>query len=278
MTRAATKKTREKKQIPLCVCSQTRVSEQIRLSVTLEDLTVYVAQRADKERESVIRQLGAPVDGVKDKLGEMEKTLEGFQRTMHLVLSEVDADRERSATIAVRTNFFFLWMFYALRGEGFGRKKYCITALTGFPSHVPMLYLCHYHPHQNFCARISPLPTTSHSHHHHLSNPTPHSCPNLNRERCLSPSSRSTTRITWKLSKALGTSVKTMQDLFSKLSDELESKAGASEIEKALEGMTSKINDAANEQTRLQRLGRQLGRDQNSSAAMKRLQIELEQV
>lgn len=72
--------------------------------MTLEDLTVYVAQRADKERESVVRQLGAPVDGVKDKLGEMEKTLEGFQRTMHLVLSEVDADRERSATIAVRLN------------------------------------------------------------------------------------------------------------------------------------------------------------------------------
>lgn len=69
-----------------------------------------------------------------------------------------------------------------------------------------------------------------------------------------------------------------MQGLFSRLSDELESKAGASEIEKALEGMTSKINDAANEQTRLQRLGRALGKDQNSSAAMKRLQIELEQV
>ena len=77
-------------------------AKQIRLSVTLEDLTVYVAQRSDKERESVIRQLSAPVDGVKEKLGQMEETLAGFQRTMHLVLGEVDADRERSATIAVR--------------------------------------------------------------------------------------------------------------------------------------------------------------------------------
>eukprot|EP00752_Nemacystus_decipiens_P004375 g3998.t2 len=148
----------------------------IRLSVTLEDLTVYVAQRADKERESVIRHLSAPVDGVKGKLGEMEETLAGFQRTMHLVLSEVDADRQRSAAIA-----------------------------------------------------------------------------------------------------ALGTTVKTMQSLFSRLSDDLESKAGASEIEKALEDMTLKINQATNEQSKLQRLGRALGKDQNSSAAMKRLQIELEQ-
>ncbi len=63
---------------------------------------MYVAQRSDKERESVIRQLSAPVDGVKEKLGQMEETLEGFQRTMHLVLGEVEADRERSAAIAVR--------------------------------------------------------------------------------------------------------------------------------------------------------------------------------
>ncbi|CBN77302.1 hypothetical protein Esi_0044_0093 [Ectocarpus siliculosus] len=148
----------------------------IRLSVTLEDLTVYVAQRADKERESVIRQLSAPVDSVKGKLGEMENTLAGFQRTMHLVLSEVDADRERSQAIA-----------------------------------------------------------------------------------------------------DLGTTVETMQGLFSRLSKELSSKAGASEIEKALEDMTLKINKSANEQTKLQRLGRVLGKDQNSSVAMKRLQIELEQ-
>ncbi|CAN0225131.1 unnamed protein product [Ectocarpus sp. 6 AP-2014] len=148
----------------------------IRLSVTLEDLTVYVAQRADKERESVIRQLSAPVDSVKGKLGEMENTLAGFQRTMHLVLSEVDADRERSQAIA-----------------------------------------------------------------------------------------------------ELGTTVETMQGLFSRLSKELSSKAGASEIEKALEDMTLKINKSANEQTKLQRLGRVLGKDQNSSVAMKRLQIELEQ-
>ena len=69
-----------------------------------------------------------------------------------------------------------------------------------------------------------------------------------------------------------------MQGLFSRLSEDLESKAGASEIEKALEDMTFKIDQASNEQTRLQRLGRTLGKDQNSSAAMKRLQIELEQV
>lgn len=83
-------------------CGFSRALQQIRLAVTLEDLTVYVAQRADKERESVVRQLSAPVNGVKGKLGEMEETLAGFQRTMHLVLSEVDADRERSAAIAVR--------------------------------------------------------------------------------------------------------------------------------------------------------------------------------
>ncbi|CAM9261338.1 unnamed protein product [Ectocarpus fasciculatus] len=148
----------------------------IRLSVTLEDLTVYVAQRADKERESVIRQLSAPVDSVKGKLGEMENTLAGFQRTMHLVLSEVDADRERSEAIA-----------------------------------------------------------------------------------------------------ELGNTVETMQGLFSELSKELSSKAGTSEIEKALEDMTLKINKSGNEQTKLQRLGRALGKDQNSSVAMKRLQIELEQ-
>lgn len=72
--------------------------------------------------------------------------------------------------------------------------------------------------------------------------------------------------------------MKTMQSLFSRLSDDLESKAGASEIEKALEDMTFKINQATDEQSKLQRLGRALGKDQNSSAAMKRLQIELEQV
>lgn len=74
---------------------------QIRLSVTLEDLTLYVAQRADKEKESILRQLSAPIDSVRAKLGGMEGTLAGFQRTMHLVLSEVDADRERAAAIEV---------------------------------------------------------------------------------------------------------------------------------------------------------------------------------
>lgn len=72
--------------------------------------------------------------------------------------------------------------------------------------------------------------------------------------------------------------METLQGMFSRLSKELSSKAGASEIEKALEDMTFKINKSANEQTKLQRLGRALGKDQNSSVAMKRLQIELEQV
>lgn len=74
---------------------------QVRLSVTLEDLTLYVAQRADKEREAVTRQVSVPMDGAKAKLSEMEETLAGFQRTMHLVLAEVDADRERSDAIKV---------------------------------------------------------------------------------------------------------------------------------------------------------------------------------
>lgn len=75
---------------------------QIRLSVTLEDLTLYVAQRSDKDRESVARQLATPVEDVRTKLLAMEETLAGFQRTMHLVLTEVDADKERSNTIQVR--------------------------------------------------------------------------------------------------------------------------------------------------------------------------------
>lgn len=69
--------------------------------MALEDLTLYVAQRADKERAAVVRELGAPVDSVKSKLVEVEDNLAGFQRTMHLVLGEVDADRERSAAIKV---------------------------------------------------------------------------------------------------------------------------------------------------------------------------------
>lgn len=91
------------------------LAEQIRLSVTLEDLTVYVAQHADKQRESMIRQLSAPVDGVKEKLGEIEETLAGFQRTMHLVLSEVDADRERSAAIAVSSHIHREYLVGLLR-------------------------------------------------------------------------------------------------------------------------------------------------------------------
>lgn len=69
-----------------------------------------------------------------------------------------------------------------------------------------------------------------------------------------------------------------MQDLFSRVSDELKTKAGALEIEEALQEMTAKIEGSADEQSRLQRLARTLGRDQNSTTAMKRLQIELEQV
>lgn len=63
---------------------------------------LYVAQRSDKDRESVARQLATPVDDVRTKLSGMEETLAGFQRTMHLVLTEVDADKERSNTIQVR--------------------------------------------------------------------------------------------------------------------------------------------------------------------------------
>lgn len=62
---------------------------------------MYVAQRGDKEREAVVREVSAPVDGVRTKLEEVEKTLAGFQRTMHLVLGEVDADRERLMAIEV---------------------------------------------------------------------------------------------------------------------------------------------------------------------------------
>lgn len=69
-----------------------------------------------------------------------------------------------------------------------------------------------------------------------------------------------------------------MQTLFSRVRGELQSKAGASDIEAALQDMTSKINESANRQSKLQRLARTLGKDHNSSAVMKRLQIELEQV
>lgn len=64
-----------------------------------------MAQRADKEREAVVRQLGTSIDGANAKLGEMEETLAGFQRTMHLVLSEVDADRQRLEAIKVQCMF-----------------------------------------------------------------------------------------------------------------------------------------------------------------------------
>lgn len=125
--------------------------------MTLEDLTVYVAERADKERESAIRQLSAPVDGVKDKLGEMEKTLEGFQRTMHLVLSEVDADRERSATIAVRTTRFRGCS--AFRREILGPRG--VGALIVYPHPVKLSTLP---SPPNYCMKNSPPSTPSHSH------------------------------------------------------------------------------------------------------------------
>lgn len=99
----------------------------IRLSVTLEDLTLYVAERADKERESMVRQLGAPVDGVKTKLEEMENTIAGFQRTMHLVLSEVDADKERSTAIKVRST---------LETMRRGSKDWARSAIVGLTSRL----------------------------------------------------------------------------------------------------------------------------------------------
>lgn len=69
-----------------------------------------------------------------------------------------------------------------------------------------------------------------------------------------------------------------MQHLFSEVSGELESKAGASELEEALKDMMEKINESTNQQSQLQRLAGTLGKDQNSSTAMKRLKLELEQV
>lgn len=69
-----------------------------------------------------------------------------------------------------------------------------------------------------------------------------------------------------------------MHSLFARVRGELQSKAGASEIEAALEDMTSKINASASQQSQLERLAHTLGKDHNSSVAMKRLQIELEQV
>lgn len=69
-----------------------------------------------------------------------------------------------------------------------------------------------------------------------------------------------------------------LQTLFARVRGELQSKAGASEIEAALEAMASKINESENHQSKLQRLAHTLGKDHNSSAAIKRLQIELEQV
>lgn len=69
--------------------------------MTLEDLTLYVAQHADKERLVTARQLEVPVEGIKAKLSILEEKLEGFQRTMHLVVGEVEEDRERSDAIKV---------------------------------------------------------------------------------------------------------------------------------------------------------------------------------
>lgn len=80
------------------------------------------------------------------------------------------------------------------------------------------------------------------------------------------------------LAQALGASVEELQTLFARVRGELKSKAGALDIEAALEDMTSKINESASNQSRLQRLAHTLGKDKNSSAAVKRLQIELEQV
>lgn len=69
-----------------------------------------------------------------------------------------------------------------------------------------------------------------------------------------------------------------MRSAFSRVSGEVTPTAYTSKIEAALQDMTSKINESANQQSRLERLARTLGRDHNSSTAMKRLQMELEQV
>lgn len=74
----------------------------IRLSVMLEDLTLHVAQSADKEREATTKQLVETMDAVKSQLSGMEERVSGFQRTMHLVVGEVDADKERTDAIQAR--------------------------------------------------------------------------------------------------------------------------------------------------------------------------------
>ena len=76
----------------------------------------------------------------------------------------------------------------------------------------------------------------------------------------------------------LGVKVGELQTLFSRVSCELDSKACASEIEKALHDMASKIHESADQQGRLQRLGKTLAKDSKTLAAIKRLQIDLEQV
>lgn len=76
----------------------------------------------------------------------------------------------------------------------------------------------------------------------------------------------------------LDKSVGEVRALFARMRGELRTKAGASEIEAALEGMTDRINASVGQQSRLEKLARKLGKDHTSSAAIKRLQIELEQV
>ncbi|CAM9914598.1 unnamed protein product, partial [Choristocarpus tenellus] len=71
----------------------------VRLSVVLDDLTLFMAQRSEKERQGVIETLTTPIEAVEEKLTALEEKLGGFQRTMHLVVHEVDNDKARSDAI-----------------------------------------------------------------------------------------------------------------------------------------------------------------------------------
>lgn len=69
-----------------------------------------------------------------------------------------------------------------------------------------------------------------------------------------------------------------LQVVFAGVKNEVQSKANASMIEAALHSMNAKIEESTNRQSHLQRLAQTLGKDQDSAVAMRRLQIELEQV
>lgn len=69
--------------------------------MALEDLTLYVAQRTDKEKRVIMDQLRAPMDSVHAKLSDMEQQLTSFQHTTHLLIAEMNSDKHKSATIQV---------------------------------------------------------------------------------------------------------------------------------------------------------------------------------